>query len=146
MKDGNKVIILGKGKLSLKELQKANADFTNSEVWTVATSDYPNADRYYAFHRESVNESKPVYREYSRFVDRYKVPLNNSISIMIMQAYYEGYQHIKVLGAEMTFKDEYIEQARSTAICVGFVRALGVDIYWDGEPENADYGHKYQKD
>lgn len=98
------------------------------EVWTVATND-EKADLYFEFHNIKTDK-KPCITTVKDYIKELKLPLNNSISIMLAYAYKRGFEDITIVGCPMAAKDEYIAQARSVAYICGFLQAKGIDITW----------------
>ena len=144
-----KLIILGKAPVAGKRCIDAKKDFPGCEVWTVGTHCIENADRYYEFHglhyqnRVMIREASDAVRSVSSLL-----PLNNSISIMLMEAYFEGYKEIDILGCPMVARDEYMKQKPALAMCIGYCLGNSKDsiqISWDGAPEPINYFERYQK-
>ena len=142
------LIILGKGYVKGKDCLDARKDFPGFDVWTVGTHRIENADRYYEFHgigvacRKMTRTVSEKTRKASSFL-----PLNNSICIMLVEAFYEGYTDIQILGAHMLIKKEYIQQRPAVAECIGWVKGMSqgkVSVSWDGEPEKVRYFDEYQ--
>lgn len=146
-----KLIILGKAPVVGKQCLDAKVDFPDCEVWTVGTHRIKNADRYYEFHGLEVTGRKMV-RDVSWWTKQKasELPLNNSVCVMLMEAYYEGYKDITILGSPMTARDEYIEQRAALAMCIGYLRGWTegenyyedlepVKITWPDEPEKINY-------
>lgn len=147
MKDKKKLIILGKAPVQGKPGMNARLDWPGCEVWTVGTHKIKNADRYYEFHGLSV-EGREMIRTVSRHVREglaEKLPLNNSTSVMLMEAYDEGYLDIEIQGSPMIARDEYLKQRAALAMCIGYVRASGVKVVWPEEPEKVNYFEAYQE-
>jgi len=152
-----KLIILGKAPVPGKQCLDAKVDFPDCEVWTVGTHKIKNADRYYEFHGLEVAGRKMV-RDVSWWTKQKaeELPLNNSICVMLMEAYYEGYKDITILGSPMIARDEYIRQRAALALCIGYLRGWGygeeyyedyepLKIKWPDEPEKINYFERYQK-
>lgn len=145
-----KLIILGKAPVQGKRGIDAKVDYPDCEVWTVGTHRIKNADRYYEFHGLKISPDGPVFRDVSNDVKAVSslLPVNNSISAMLLEAYFEGYRDIELLGCPMIARDEYLKQKPALAMCIGF--CLGnsrdsIQISWDGAPENVKYYEEYQK-
>jgi hypothetical protein len=144
-----KLVILGKAPVKGKQCIDAKVDFPDCEVWTVGTHKIKNADRYYEFHGLEVAGRKmvrDVWSEVKSLADL--IPLNNSVSVMLAQAYFEGYTNIEILGSPMIARDEYIRQRAALAMCIGYIRGISretVHIEWPEEPEKLDYFERYQK-
>lgn len=145
----NKLIILGKAPVKGKQCLDAKVDFPDYEVWTVGTHKIKNADRYYEFHGLSVPGREMVRDVWSEVKSLAElIPLNNSVCVMLAQAYVEGYTHIEILGSPMVARDEYIRQRTALGICIGYIRGLtheNVYIKWPDEPAKVDYFERYQK-
>ena len=142
------LIILGKARIEGKKGIDARDDWPGCEVWTVGTHRIANADRYYEFHGIDVS-GRAMTRGISPDAERLGIilPLNNSISAMLMEAYIEGYRDIRVAGCPMIASDEYVTQARSVAMTIGFLRGISyaqgrarqMRVVWDDEPEHMNY-------
>lgn len=142
------VIILGRAPVRGKQGIDAAVDYPGKEVWTVGTSPMVNATRYYEFHGISRHGHKMI-RDVSDDVKEIAkvLPLNNSIGVMLMQAYYEGYDKITILGSPMIAKHEYIKQRAALAMLIGYVRGVSqgkVTVEWPDEPEKINYFERYQ--
>jgi hypothetical protein len=145
-----KLIILGKAPVKGTQGFDARVDFPDCEVWTVGTHRIENADRYYEFHGLPISADRPVFRDVSDDVKAVSslLPVNNSISAMLLEAYFEGYRDIEILGCPMIAKDEYQKQKPALAMCIGFCLGNSRDsfqISWDGAPELVNYYERYQK-
>ena len=145
-----KLIILGKAPVKGKQCLDARVDFPECEVWTVGTHKIEHADRYYEFHGLTISADRSVFRDVSNDVKAVSslLPVNNSISAMLLEAYFEGYRNIDILGCPMVARDEYLKQKPALAMCIGF--CLGnsrdnIQISWDGAPELVNYYERYQK-
>lgn len=144
-----KLIILGKAPVKDKAGEDAKIDYPDCEVWTVGTHKIKNADRYYEFHGLSV-EGREMVRDVSTGTRLLSLllPLNNSVCVMLVEAYFEGYKDITILGSPMIARDEYLKQRAALAMCIGYIRGLtheSVHIEWPDEPENISYFEKYQE-
>ena len=144
-----KLIILGKAPVKGKAGIDAKIDYPDCEVWTVGTHKIENADRYYEFHgidvpgREMVRD---VISEVKTCAEL--LPLNNSVSVMLAEAFFEGYTDIEILGSPMIARDEYLKQRAALAMCIGYFRGMSqenVCIKWPDEPEKVNYFEKYQE-
>ncbi len=145
-----KLIILGKAPVKGTQGIDAKVDFPDCEVWTVGTHKIKHADRYYEFHGLPTSADRPVFRDVSNDVKAVSslLPVNNSVSAMLLEAYFEGYKDIEILGCPMIARDEYQKQKPALAMCIGF--CLGnsrdsIQISWDGAPELVNYYERYQK-
>ena len=145
-----KLIILGKAPVQGKAGIDAKVDYPDYEVWTVGTHKIKNADRYYEFHgldvpgREMVRD---VISEVKTCAEL--IPLNNSVSVMLAEAFFEGYEDITILGSPMIARDEYLKQRAALAMCIGYFRGMShenVHIEWPDEPEKVNYFEAYQEE
>lgn len=126
----------------------AKVDYPDCEVWTVGTHKIKNADRYYEFHGLDVpgrTMVRDVISEVKTCAEL--IPLNNSVSVMLAEAFFEGYKHITILGSPMIARDEYLKQRSALAMCIGYFRGMShesVFIEWPDEPEKVNYFEVYQ--
>lgn len=147
-KKQKKLIILGKAPVPGKAGVDAREDYPDCEVWTVGTHKIKHADRYYEFHgievpgRQMVRDVRSEVKVASSLL-----PLNNSVSVMLIEAFFEGYTDIEILGCPMVARDEYTKQKPALAMCIGWVRGMSQDrvyIRWPEEPEKINYFERYQ--
>ena len=144
-----KLIILGKAPVHGKQGEDAKIDYPDCEVWTVGTHKIKNADRYYEFHGLDVpghTMVRDVISEVKTCAEL--IPLNNSVSVMLAEAFFEGYKHITILGSPMIARDEYLKQRSALAMCTGYFRGMShesVFIEWPDEPEKVNYFEVYQE-
>lgn len=134
----DKVAILGTANIS-KSIKELKED--GYEVWMCGVDKRDGGDRYFEYHGLNVKD-REMYREYPDYLKKSPVPLNNTISNMIMIAYHEGYKNILIMGAPMVAKDEYIYQARGMAMVVGYMLGKGINIKWVEAPHHTFYGLK----
>lgn len=144
-----RLVILGKAPVPGKAGVDAKVDFPDCEVWTVGTHKIKNADRYYEFHGLEV-EGRTMIRDVWSDVKVMAnlLPLNNSVCVMLVQAYAEGYRNVAILGSPMIARDEYLKQRAALAMCIGYLRGMTREemcIEWPDEPEKIDYFRKYQE-
>ena len=144
-----KLIILGKAPVQGKTGIDAKVDYPDCEVWTAGTHKIKNADRYYEFHGLDVS-GREMVRDVSSEVKTCAelIPLNNSVSVMLAEAFFEGYKDITILGSPMIARDEYLKQRAALAMCIGYFRGMShesVYIVWPDEPEKVNYFERYQK-
>lgn len=142
------VIILGRAPVRGKQGIDAAVDYPGKEVWTVGTSPMINAARYYEFHGITRHGHKMIRDVSDEVKETAKaLPLNNSIGVMLIQAYVEGYDKITILGSPMIAKHEYIKQRAALAMLIGYVRGVSngkVEVIWPDEPEKVNYFEAYQ--
>lgn len=130
-----KLVILGKGNYKF-------IPDPNTKVWTVGTSNYEHADKYFEFHGISVPHDN-VVRTVPEKLRKSKLPLNCSICIMLAIACeYETFDEIIIKGCPMLERAEYIEQRPSLAYLVGYYQGKGINVIWEDLPKNKHYGVK----
>lgn len=135
------LVILGKGPVKGKTGVSAVEDWPGREVWTVGTHIISGADRYYEFHGIDFRGRK-MCRELDPRVDGMSslLPINNSVSAMLLEAFVEGYEDIIVAGCPMSCHAEYTEQKPALAMCIGYLRGKGLRVTWlDEMPHNLYY-------
>ena len=129
-----RLIICGKANqnIPVKKLRMNKTD----EVWLCGTDIREGADLYFEIHGIKVTYELPekVYET--------GLPINNSISALLVYAWLEGYKDIKLVGCQMWAKHEYQEARPTLAYCIGYIAAHGVKVEWDGLPLNKFYGAK----
>lgn len=146
-----RLIILGKGPVVGKDCLDARADWPGCEVWTVGTHRIENADRYYEFHGLEFRGRKMV-REVDPRVDSMSgvLPINNSVSAMLLEAYFEGYTDITLAGCPMSIQAEYMEQKPALAMCIGWVRGSceeeGINVTWLDEMPHGLYYKEHKNE
>ncbi|MCR4627388.1 MAG: hypothetical protein K5640_07035 [Treponema sp.] len=133
-----KLIICGKANI---ELAVDEFKEKNSELWMLGTDPRNGADKYFELHGIKVNHENTVY-ELPDEVYEQGLPINNSISALLIHGWLQGYKTIEIIGAPMNARDEYINERPSLAFVVGYIAAQGVKLSWDGMVENTDYGRK----
>ena len=133
-----KLIICGKAniELSVDEFKEKN-----SELWMLGTDPREGADKYFELHGIKVNHENTVY-ELPDEVYQMGLPVNNSISALLILAFISGYKEISLVGCPMNSVKEYIEERPALAFLVGYFAGLGMKLEWDGMPEDKSYGYK----
>lgn len=132
-----KLVIYGKADSFLDVLEMKELGY---EIWCLGTDSRNNADRYYEFHgievdkRQMIKSPDPLVRKFSKIL-----PLNNSIAIMLIEAYIEGYSEIVLTGCPMEATEELKKQKPCVAMVVGFLLGKGVLIEWDNSPDKQYY-------
>lgn len=58
------------------------------------------------------------------------LPLANSMCIMVVTAWVEGFAHIVIQNSPLAIKEEYISQARALSYICGYLAAKGLTIEW----------------
>lgn len=131
-----KLIICGKANM---EKPAADIRTKNSELWMLGTDPREGADKYFELHGIKVNHENTVY-ELPDSVYECGLPINNSISALLVHAWQSGYKDIALVGAPMNAKDEYINERPALAFVVGYIAGQGIKLSWDGMVENNNYG------
>lgn len=133
MKD---LIIIGKAPINkdISELKKQN-----NELWLCGTDERKGGDLYFELHNIIVDHSNVIY-SLPEEVYTMGLPVNNTISAMLIYAYIKGYKNIKIIGAPMVANDEYIAQRPALAYIIGFFNGKGLNIEWEHLPKNTNYG------
>jgi hypothetical protein len=112
------------------------------ELWLLGTDPRDGADRYYELH-EIPCKHEGAIRELPDEVYQMGLPINNSISALMVHAWQTGYTHIKVKGCAMIARSEYLQQRPAVAYVEGWIKSKGIDIEWTDGPVNIDYGRKH---
>lgn len=112
------------------------------ELWLLGTDPRQGADKYWELHDLSTRHDDMAIRKLPDEVYQQGLPVNNSISALLIYAWLTGYTHIKVKGCAMIARSEYLEQRPAVAYVVGFLNGKGIKVEWDEGPENIDYGRK----
>lgn len=99
------------------------------------------ADRYFELHGLPGRHPEAT-RELPDEVYEQGLPINNSISALVVYAWLEGYTEIKIIGSPMEARSEYIEQKPALAYVVGFLNGKGIKVDWVDGPKNINYGRK----
>jgi len=133
-----KLIICGKADFTKDEkILLANKD---AKVWMLGTDHRKGADMYFELHGIFIEYHDNVIYNLPESVYQQGLPINNSISALLVHAYLLGYKDISVIGAPMDGKGEYMAQRPSMAFIMGFLAGKGVKVYWPYMPRNVDYG------
>jgi len=109
----------------------------------LGTDNREGADRYFELHGIKVEHENTAY-ELPDAVYNQGLPINNSISALLVYAVLSGYTNIAIVGAPMNARDEYIQERPALAFLVGYFAAKGIKLSWDGMVENLNYGKKRQ--
>lgn len=134
----NKLIICGKA-----NMEKTTAEIRekNSDLWMLGTDPREGADKYFELHGIKVNHENTVYQLPDE-VYNMGLPVNNSISALLILAFISGYKEVSLVGCPMNSNPEYQEERPALAFVVGYFAGLGMKLEWDGMPENKSYGYK----
>lgn len=138
-----KIAVCGRAKpcRTPDELRQAGFD----EVWTVGVAKENGYDRYYELHgMETTHDESEVVRIPHNPVYQYArenaLPINNSISVMLLDAYLSGATKLLVEGCPMCSTYEYREQKPAMAMVIGFLKGKGIETEWSEGPDSTDYG------
>ena len=111
------------------------------ELWMLGVDKRDGADRYFELHGIEGHHPKAT-RELPEAVYEQGLPINNSISALVVYAWLEGYTEIKIIGSPMEARSEYIQQRPALAYVVGFLNGKGIKVDWVDGPKNINYGRK----
>lgn len=128
------------GKANSPEAREQFAE-PEAEVWMLGTDNREGADKYFELHGITVEHENTIY-ELPDAVYNQGLPINNSISALLVYAVLSGYTNIAIVGAPMNARDEYIQERPALAFLVGYFAAKGIKLSWDGMVENLNYGKK----
>lgn len=112
-----------------------------SELWMLGTDPREGADRYFELHGIKVEHENTAY-ELPDEVYEMGLPINNSVSALLVYAWISGYKDISLVGCPMNSAAEYIEERPALAFVVGYIAAQGIKLEWDGMVENKSYGFR----
>lgn len=117
----------------------------DTEVWTLGTHPYKEADKYYELHGLPTPDETKTVRQFESWVysesKKNGIPLNCTIiGMLILGA--QVFKHIEIIGSPLEANEEYLKQRTALAYAVGFYRGRGVDVVWHELPENEEYGKK----
>lgn len=110
------------------------------EIWMLGTDTNDGADEYFEFHGLDF-KNRIMTRSVNHLVEltSHLLPLNNSISIMLVEAYFRGYKNILLLGCPMDADEEMKKQKASVSMVVGYLLGRNVTVYWKEAPERKFY-------
>lgn len=130
------LLILGKApiKYKIRELKTSE-----NEIWMLGTDPREGGDVYFELHGIKTNHPNTVY-ELPEVVYKQGLPINNSISALLIHAYLLGYKDINILGCPMDSRAEYITQKPALAYVVGYLNGKELNINWSHCPSNINYG------
>ena len=131
------------GKANRGETTADDFKAKGTELWMLGTDARKGADRYFELHGIKVEHENVTY-ELPAKVYETGLPINNSISALLVYAWMQGYTDIAVVGSPMLATVEYQEQRPALAFVVGYLAGLGLKLSWDGMVENNDYGRNSQ--
>lgn len=133
-----KVVICGR---SNREVPTEQVREEGYELWYLGTEQRDGGDKYYELHDIPCRHEGAI-RELPEEVYKQGLPVNNSISALMIYAWLEGYTEIKVKGCAMVAKVEYLEQRPAVAYVAGFLNGKGIHVEWTDGPKNINYGRK----
>ena len=136
--NAKKVIICGR---SNREVPTEQVREEGYELWYLGTEQRDGGDKYYELHDIPCRHPGAI-RELPEEVYKQGLPVNNSISALMIYAWLEGYTEIKVKGCAMVAKVEYLEQRPAVAYVAGFLNGKGIHVEWTDGPKNINYGRK----
>lgn len=110
------------------------------KIWMLGTDENSGADEYFEFHGLEYKNRK-MTRTVSNIVYSisHLLPLNNSISIMLIEAMARGYDSIVLYGCPMDGDEEMKKQKTAVGIVIGYLIGSGVTVYWHEAPEKEFY-------
>lgn len=108
------------------------------EIWMLGVDSRDGADVYYELH--GVPSPHECIRGLPQSVYEQGLPINNSISALIVLAVLKGYKEIHVLGSPMMGREEYEEQRPALGFVCGWANGVGVFCDWVDLPKNKNYG------
>lgn len=108
------------------------------EIWMLGVDERNGADVYFELH--NIPSIHDCVRKLPDFIYNQGLPINNSLSALIVYAVLTGYEEIHILGAPMTGKEEYIEQRSALGFICGWANGRGVFCDWVDLPQNKNYG------
>lgn len=153
-KAGMTLAIIGKA----RQVAKSEQSFYDL-VWTMGTVNI-DADMYLCLHGE---HSKHPERDwtwadsYLRDVAQYysRFPIVNSVCVLLAFLAYEvevdknvGITRVDILASPLIATKEMKEEKPAVAFWVGYLRAIGIEVNWEGGFKRAlpymweDHGHK----
>lgn len=127
---------------------KADSDFhdfnlikkRNNEIWATGTDPRDGADKYFEFHGIEYKNRKMIRDvDFEVYVLSKILPLNNSISLMIIQAVIWGYKDICVVGCPMNGNKEMEKEKPALAMVIGYCLGKGINIIWKDGPKKDFY-------
>lgn len=135
MKD---LIIIGKAAIAtpIKNLKN-----DNTEIWMLGTDTRNGGDIYFELHNITIKNHDNVIYNLPDSVYSYNLPINNSISALLVYAWLQGFKNIRILGCPMNLKVEYTKQKPALGFVIGWLSAHDVKITWS-EITNINYGKK----
>ena len=138
MQNGKKVVICGRSNRTVPTEEVREEGY---ELWYLGTETRDGGDKYYELHDIPCRHEGAI-RKLPDEVYRQGLPINNSVTALMVYAWLEGYTEIKVKGNAMVAKVEYLEQRPAVAYVVGWLNGKGIHVEWTDGPKNINYGRK----
>jgi hypothetical protein len=135
---GKKVVICGRSNRDVPTEQVREEGY---ELWYLGTETRLGGDKYYELHDIPCRHEGAI-RKLPDEVYRQGLPINNSVTALMVYAWLEGYTDIIVKGNAMVAKVEYLEQRPAVAYVVGWLNGKGIHVEWTDGPKNINYGRK----
>lgn len=138
MQDCKKVVICGRSNRAVPTEEVREEGY---ELWYLGTETRDGGDKYYELHDIPCRHEGAI-RKLPDEVYRQGLPINNSVTALMVYAWLEGYTDIIVKGNAMVAKVEYLEQRPAVAYVVGWLNGKGIHVEWTDGPKNINYGRK----
>lgn len=136
MKD---LIIIAKGPAKFKPINLKTED---NEIWMLGTDPRAGGDFYFELHNIKITNHQNVIYEVPDVIYELGLPINNSISALLVYAYILGFKNVELLCCPMDGAGEYESQRPALAYVIGYLNGRGMNIKWPDLPKNKDYGRK----
>lgn len=133
-----KVIICGRSNRTVPTEEVREDGY---ELWYLGTETRDGGDKYYELHDIPCRHEGAI-RKLPDEVYRQGLPINNSVTALMVYAWLEGYTDIIVKGNAMVAQVEYLEQRPAVAYVVGYLNGKGIHVTWTDGPKNINYGRK----
>ena len=133
-----KVVICGRSNRTVPTEEVREEGY---ELWYLGTETRDGGDKYYELHDISCRHEGAI-RKLPDEVYRQGLPINNSVTALMVYAWLEGYTDIIVKGNAMVAQVEYLEQRPAVAYVVGWLNGKGIHVEWTDGPKNINYGRK----
>ena len=138
MQNSKKVVICGRSNRAVPTEEVREEGY---ELWYLGTETRDGGDKYYELHDIPCRHEGAI-RKLPDEVYRQGLPINNSVTALMVYAWLEGYTDIIVKGNAMVAKVEYLEQRPAVAYVVGWLNGKGIRVEWTDGPKNINYGRK----
>lgn len=138
MANCKKVVICGRSNRTVPTEEVREEGY---ELWYLGTETRDGGDKYYELHDIPCRHEGAI-RKLPDEVYRQGLPINNSVTALMVYAWLEGYTDIIVKGNAMVAQVEYLEQRPAVAYVVGWLNGKGIHVEWTDGPKNINYGRK----